>query len=36
MGNHFSLWIADFYIPLIWPTHALSIGEFEMWIKDVK
>ena len=32
-----SLWIVPvILIPLIWPIHALSIGEFEMWIKDVK
>ncbi len=32
-----SLWIVPvILIPLIWPIHALSIGEFEMWIKYVK
>lgn len=35
--RYFSLWVVPLIlIPLIWPIHALLIGEINLWIKDIE
>ncbi len=34
--KYVGLWLIPvFIIPLIWPLYAMSLGEFDFWIKDV-